>query len=153
MIVVVTTQYLSFILDSRNSDAGCLDSEYSFEGLCIAGTEVISLWIVIIIYKFCKLSSILDILFIDALAFSRKDNSSCSGHAIQQFHLIHDAYKACKRDEKCIGIVDAGCDNFMFWTCEEKIESALNQTYKTSCAWERGKKQRFIHIFFDLLIN
>ena len=78
------------------------------------------------------------------LAFSRQDNSSCSGNVIQQFNSIHDAYNACKRDDKCQGIVDAGCDNFIFWTCGGKIEPDPNKLPKTSCAWEKGKSYNFI---------
>ena len=65
---------------------------------------------------------------------------------MKPYSTLFSAKDACINDENCNVIFDAGCDNFLFWTCQGKVESGSNSKIKTkaSCVWKKGKELRFL---------
>ena len=87
----------------------------------------------------------------------------CNGKILRGYPSLSEAKIGCKNNSNCSGVFDVDCDDYLFWSCEGKIESIdstlSNELDKTLCLWERGttsilamimrlKKHQILKIWF-----
>ena len=74
--------------------------------------------------------------------FLKKENFQCNGKILRGYPSLSEAKIGCKNNSNCSGVFDVDCDDYLFWSCEGKIESIdstlSNELDKTLCLWERG---------------
>ena len=68
------------------------------------------------------------------------EKSICTGNVMTAHSSLSAAKDDCKKDENCNVIFDAACDNYLFWTCQGKVDSRSTSPIKTkaSCVWEKS---------------
>ena len=73
-------------------------------------------------------------------AFSKREKLFCSGTATEGYLSKVDAMKECMKNKRCSGVFDVLCDEYLFWTCEGKVDSSSDSAVNTSCGWKKGKE-------------